>query len=193
MPFGKRPERARRASALEFAEYCMRGNRWMKQGLGTVALGALALTAGGCANIRDHRGYLIDPALTGSVQPGIDNRVSVERSLGQPTFKSEFGQQTWYYLSIDTKQRPFKRPQTGSQTVLKVNFDAKGNVASVERGGMEKVARLDPDSHKTPTLGRTRSFFEDLFGNIGSVGAIPGAGGPGGGNGAPGGSGPNGS
>ena len=95
-------------------------------------------------------------------------------------------------MSIDTKQRPFKRPQTGSQTVLKVNFDARGNVASVERGGMEKIARLDPDGHKTPTLGRTRSFFEDLFGNIGSVGAIPGVGGPGGG-GVPGGSGPNGS
>jgi len=169
----------------------MRVVGWMKQALGVATLGALALSAGGCASIKDHRGYLIDPALTGSVQPGIDNRLSVERSLGQPTFKSEFGKQTWYYLSIDTKQRPFKRPQTGSQTVLKVNFDAKGNVSSVERGGMEQVAQLNPDGHKTPTLGRTRSFFEDLFGNIGSVGAIPGQGGQGGG--APGGSGPNGS
>jgi outer membrane protein assembly factor BamE (lipoprotein component of BamABCDE complex) len=172
----------------------MRVNGGMKQGLGVATLGALALMAGGCASIKDHRGYLIDPALTNSVQPGIDNRLSVEKSLGQPTFKSEFGQQTWYYMSIDTKQRPFKRPQTGSQTVLKVKFDAAGNVASVERGGMEQVARLDPDGHKTPTLGRTRSFFEDLFGNIGSVGAIPGQGGPGGqGGGGPGGPGPNGS
>jgi len=158
---------------------------------GGVALCALALLAGGCASIKDHRGYLIDPALTGSVQPGIDNRTSVERALGQPTFKSEFGKQIWYYVSIDTKQRPFKRPATGAQNVLMVSFDAKGNVASVERRGMEKVVSLNPDGHKTPTLGRTRSFFEDLFGNIGSVGAIPGqAGGPGG---APGGSGPNGS
>ena len=169
----------------------MRDNGWMKQAPGLATLGALALAASGCASIKDHRGYLIDPALTGSVQPGIDNRLSVERSLGQPTFKSEFGKQTWYYISIDTKQRPFKRPQTGGQTVLKVNFDAAGNVSSVEHGGMEQVARLDPDGHKTPTLGRTRSFFEDLFGNIGSVGAIPGAQGQGGG--APGGSGPNGS
>jgi outer membrane protein assembly factor BamE (lipoprotein component of BamABCDE complex) len=165
----------------------------MKQSLGAATLVVLALVAGGCASIKDHRGYLIDPALTNSIQPGIDNRLSVERSLGQPTFKSEFGKQTWYYLSIDTKQAPFKRPRTGGQTVLKVNFDSAGNVASVERGGMEQVARLDPDGHKTVTLGRTRSFFEDLFGNIGSVGAIPGAGAPGGGGGAPGGSGPNGS
>ena len=153
------------------------------------ALGALALLAGGCASIRDHRGYLIDPALTGSVQPGIDNRTSVERALGQPTFKSEFGKQIWYYVSIDTKQRPFKRPQPKTQNVLMVSFDEKGNVASVERRGMEKVVMLNPDGHKTPTLGRTRSFFEDLFGNIGSVGAVPGQVGQGG----PGGKGPNGS
>ena len=112
----------------------MRVNGWMKQGLGAATLGVLAVMASGCASIKDHRGYLIDPALTNSIQPGIDNRLSVERSLGQPTFKSEFGQQTWYYMSIDTKQRPFKRPQTGSQTVLKVNFDARGTVSSVERG-----------------------------------------------------------
>ncbi|GEO00358.1 SmpA/OmlA family lipoprotein [Novosphingobium sediminis] len=168
----------------------MLGKGWNTRLLAASALGALTLMAGGCASIKDHRGYLIDPALTGSVQPGIDNRTSVERALGQPTFKSEFGKQIWYYVSIDTKQRPFKRPQAKTQNVLMVSFDEKGNVASVDRRGMEKVVSLNPDGHKTPTLGRNRSFFEDLFGNIGSVGAIPGQGGVGGG---PQGSGPNGS
>jgi len=152
---------------------------------------ALASLAAGCASIRDHRGYMIDPALTESVQPGVDNRMSVERSLGQPTFKSQFGQQSWYYVAIDTKQAPFTRPRTDKQTVMKVNFDAAGNVSSVERSGLEKVARIDPDGHKTATLGRHRGFFQDLFGNIGAVGALPGGGAAGGGG--PGGTGPNGS
>lgn len=168
----------------------MLGNGSIKGWRGGLALCALALMASGCASIKDHRGYLIDPALTNSVQPGIDNRMSVERALGQPTFKSEFGKQIWYYVSIDTRQRPFKRPQAKEQNVLMVSFDEKGNVSGVERRGMDKVVSLNPDGHKTPTLGRTRSFFEDLFGNIGSVGAVPGQMGPGGG---PAGSGPNGS
>src|SRR5450759_2264636 len=62
---------------------------------------ALLLAAGGCSTIRDHRGYLVDPALTESVLPGVDNRLSVEKSLGQPTLKSQFGQQSWYYISLD--------------------------------------------------------------------------------------------
>jgi outer membrane protein assembly factor BamE (lipoprotein component of BamABCDE complex) len=153
------------------------------------ALAGLALMASGCASIRDHRGYIIDTALLDSVQPGIDNRQSVEKALGRPTFVSQFGDQSWYYVSQDTRQTAFRRPKTNSQTVLRVRFDQAGNVAGVDRAGMEHVVSLSPDGHKTPTLGRDRSLIEDLFGNIGSVG---GPGGAPGGSGGPGG-GPNGS
>ena len=72
---------------------------------------------------------------------------------------------------------------------MRIRFDPAGNVAGVDRAATEKIVRLDPDGHKTPTLGKNRGFLEDLFGNIGSVGA-PGVGG--GGRGGAGG-GPNGS
>jgi hypothetical protein len=69
--------------------------------------------------------------------------------------------------------------------VLVVHFDQKGNVASVQRTGKELVMNVDPAHRTTPTLGRKRSFFEELFGNIGTVGApgLPSGGGNGGGNG----------
>ena len=145
------------------------------------ALG-LAVLAGGCASIRDHRGYLIDTALVDSIQPQVDNRTSVERTLGRPTWVSQFGDKDWYYVSVDTKQAAFRRPKSYQQTVLRVRFDDAGNVAAVDRAGMEKVARITPDGKTTPTLGRDRSFLEDLFGNIGAVG-VPGAGGGAGGPG----------
>lgn len=136
---------------------------------------ALMVLASGCASIRDHRGYIVDPALADSVQPGLDNKASVEKALGQPTFTSEFGDPAWYYVSVNTKQAPFTRPRTASELIIKVDFDKSGNVSSVTRSGMEHVARISPDRDKTPTLGRNRGFFEDLFGNIGAVGAMPGA------------------
>jgi outer membrane protein assembly factor BamE (lipoprotein component of BamABCDE complex) len=151
-----------------------------------MVLGA-ALLASGCTAIRNHRGYLVDQALVDAVQPGIDNRQSVERTLGRPTFISQFGNKDWYYVSQDTKTLAFGRPRTSEQTVLRVAFDANGNVTGVDRFGKEQVARIDPEGDKTPTLGRDRSFFEDLFGNVGAVGG----GGPGGA--APTGPGPNGS
>jgi len=155
-------------------------------------MGAVALLAGlsGCASIKDHRGYLVDAALVDGIQPGIDNKVSVERSLGRPTFISQYGQPAWFYISTDTRQAAFGTPRTKSQLVLRIRFDEAGNVAAIDRTGVEKIARISPDGHKTPTLGRDRSFFEDLFGNIGTVGA--GGMGGGQGSGAPG-TGPNGS
>ncbi|MCW1430856.1 outer membrane protein assembly factor BamE [Novosphingobium sp. JCM 18896] len=155
--------------------------------LGAATLG-LAVLVGGCSSIRDHRGYLIDTALVDSIQPQVDNRTSVEKTLGRPTWVSQFGAQDWYYVSVDTKQAAFKRPKTYQQTVLRVRFDQGGNVAAVDKAGVEKVARISPDGKVTPTLGRERSFIEDLFGNIGAVG-VPGAGGGAG----PAGPGPNGS
>ena len=146
----------------------MRNSRLMVQGAAVLALGVLAA---GCASIKDHRGYIIDEALVSSVQPGVDNKQSVERTLGRPTLASQFGDQVWYYVGTDTKTLAFHRPRASAQTVLRVRFDAKGNVLSVDKAGMERVVRLDPDKALTPTLGRKRTLLEDLFGNIGQVGA----------------------
>jgi outer membrane protein assembly factor BamE (lipoprotein component of BamABCDE complex) len=148
---------------------------------------ALPALAGGCTSIKDHRGYIVDQALVDSVQPGVDNRLSVEKTLGRPTFVSQFGQKDWYYVSQSVKTPPFGRPRTADQTVLRVTFDGAGNVAGVDRIGMEHVARISPEGDTTPTLGRHRGLLEDLFGNIGAVGA-GGMGGT-----APTGPGPNGS
>ena len=151
-----------------------------------VGLAFATLALGACASIKDHRGYLVDQALLDSVLPGVDNRASVERTLGRPTFVSQFGRQDWYYVSTNTRQKAFTRPQPKEQLLVHIVFDEKGNVATVERTGMEKVVMIDPDGDKTPTLGRQRTFLEDLFGNIGQVGAPGGGGqgGPGGPNGS---------
>lgn len=140
---------------------------------------AIMLGAPGCTSIRESRGYIVDQTLVSSIQPGIDNLRSVEATLGRPSFTSEFGQPTWYYVSSIAHRRPFGRPTIREHQVLAVSFDPAGNVVEAQTSGLDKVVYLSPDGDSTPTLGRERSFFEDLFGNIGAVGA-PGAGPPGG-------------
>ena len=133
-------------------------------------LGALALVSG-CSSITQHRGFVVEPTLIQSVHAGVDNQQSVEQLLGEPSFKSQFGQPTWYYVGNFTTQKPFGTPRIDKETVLAVTFDAAGNVASAETSGVERVVRINPDSDETPTLGRERNLLQDLFGNIGQVGA----------------------
>ena len=145
-------------------------------------LAAVTATVPACSSIRESRGYIVDPLLTETIQPKIDNQQSVEGTLGRPTFTSQYGTPTWYYVSSVTGQRPFSRPRIQTHSVLAVTFDDAGRVAEVKRSGVEEVVFLDPNGDKTPTLGRERGFLEDLFGNIGQVGGggMPGGGGPGG-------------
>lgn len=169
----------------QFSRHSTRGRFLLALGLGALVLGA-----SGCTRIRTHQGYQVDKLLVDSVQPGIDNRASVEGTLGRPSFTSQFGEQDWYYVSRDMRALAFSNPKPADQTVLRVRFDAAGNVVAVDRAGLEQVANISPMGDKTPTLGRNRSLFDEIFGNIGAVGA-GGMGGNAGGSG-PGG-GPNGS
>jgi outer membrane protein assembly factor BamE (lipoprotein component of BamABCDE complex) len=135
-----------------------------------MALGMIVL-AGGCARVREHRGYIVDEILVSSIQPGVDTRDSVQETLGRPTFTGQFDQRDWYYVSRNTRQLAFASPTPIAQTVLHVRFDETGNVSAVERTGMEKIVSVSPMEETTPTLGRNRGFFDELFGNIGTVGA----------------------
>ncbi len=142
------------------------------------AIIATGLALGACsAGIRDHRGFVIDPTLAEGIQVGVDNKDSVAKTLGRPTFTGQFDPNDWYYISRDTNQLAFRDPKVTDQTVLRVQFDRAGNVSSVQKTGKELIAAVDPSGDKTPTLGRKRSFFEELFGNIGTISqpGLPGA------------------
>lgn len=154
-----------------------------------IGAAALLLALPGCTRIRTHQGYLVDKLLVDSIQPGVDNKASVEGTLGRPTFTTQFGADEWYYVSRDMRQLAFANPKAKEQTVLHVTFDGAGNVAAISRTGLEKIADISPEGDKTPTLGRERGLFQEIFGNIGAVGA----GGLGGGGGNPDNTGPNGS
>jgi outer membrane protein assembly factor BamE (lipoprotein component of BamABCDE complex) len=142
---------------------------------------AAAISLAGCAAQSAHKGAVVDPQLASSVQPGVDNKASVEKLLGRPSFTGEFTPNDWYYVSRDTKQIAFRTPRVKKQTVLHVRFDPAGNVVAVDRTGRELVMNVDPSKRRTPTLGRQKSFFDELFGNIGTVGSggLGGAGGKG--------------
>jgi outer membrane protein assembly factor BamE (lipoprotein component of BamABCDE complex) len=134
----------------------------------TMALTGVALLAG-CVGIQDHRGAVIDSELASAVQVGVDNKDSVTKTLGRPSFVAQFNPNDWYYVSRDTKTVAFRDPKVLGQTVLHIRFDPAGNVLAVDRSGKELIASIDPAKGKTPTLGRKRSFFNELFGNIGTI------------------------
>ncbi len=133
----------------------------------TVAAAAIALA--GCSTFNTHKGAVIDTQLATAIQPGIDNKESVQKLLGTPSLAGQFTSTDWYYVSRDQTQLAFRDPRVTRHKVLHVRFDQAGTVASVGMTGRELVMNVTPNGRQTPTLGRKRSFFDELFGNIGTV------------------------
>ena len=137
---------------------------WVKLAAAAAAMGL----ASGCAlGVRDHRGFVIDKELAQGIQVGVDNKASVAKTLGRPTFSGQFSENDWYYVSQDTRTVAFRSQKTLDQEVLHIRFDAAGNVAAINRTDETLVASIDPVNDKTPTLGRKRGFFDELLGNVG--------------------------
>ncbi len=147
-------------------------NQEFKRAAAGTGLILMALGASGCAKVRGYQGYVVDSVLMDGVQQGVDNRASVEKTLGRPTFYGQFDSSDWYYVARQTKQYAFNNPRASAQTVMRIRFDRAGNVAAVDKAGLDRVASIKPSKDHTPTLGKTRGFFEELFGNIGQVGSV---------------------
>jgi outer membrane protein assembly factor BamE (lipoprotein component of BamABCDE complex) len=141
----------------------------MKFARSNIMIALLAVSLAGCAAVRAHKGAVLDPQLASAIEPGVDNKASVQKVLGAPTITGTFNPNDWYYVSADTRQVAFRNPRTSKETVIHIRFDAAGNVASIQRSGKELALNVDPSNRVTPTLGRKRSFFEEVFGGIGSV------------------------
>jgi outer membrane protein assembly factor BamE (lipoprotein component of BamABCDE complex) len=143
-------------------------------------------TLAACSPLPSHQGYIVDADLVNSIQPGVDNRESVLQTLGRPSFAGQFSQGDWYYIARESRSYGFQSPRAKSQLTLQVSFDQAGTVTAIRRGSAEQIASVDPSGKTTPTLGKKRGFFSELFGNIGTVGSGLGGAGQGQGGGGSG-------
>ena len=142
---------------------------------------AAAAALSGCQNARilAANGYIVDETLVTSIQPGVDNRESVAKTLGRPTWTALFNKDEWYYVSRNTSQLAFLTPRVTGESIIIVSFDAQGAVSAIQRDGMDKIISVKMESDKTPTKGKESTLFDDIFGNIGRFGGSGGAGGAG--------------
>lgn len=135
--------------------------------LGFCVAASIAVSA--CGNARDNRGYFFDKELADAIAPGVDNRQSVNSTLGSPTIPALFDDKTWYYVSSRMRVRPIFWPETVDHRVLAITFNDRGVVENVNNLDMTAIREINPAPGKTPTKGRNLNFFQQLFGTVGTV------------------------
>lgn len=132
------------------------------------ALSLLILTS--CSPTMVNRGNLLDSEKIASLKPGVSNRDSVLNTLGTPSARASFNDNTWYYIGRRTEQYSFLDPEVTEQQLLTIIFDDNGVMQTLEQTGKDKIATVTPASGETPTFGHETTWLQDLFGNIGRAG-----------------------
>ncbi len=127
----------------------------------------LSVGINACTSSQQSRGYLFDPDLADAITPSVDNRQSVETTLGTPSIRSTFDANTWYYVNTIIKNRPVFRPKPMQRRVMRIRFAENGTVSEVLNYDINDARDIDIVSDKTETRGRKLNFFQQLFMNVG--------------------------
>lgn len=135
---------------------------------------ALALVAmcllGACAPIIDTRGHTLQSMDTGQIIKGDSHREDVEAVLGSPSAKSTFGDESWYYITVQKETVGIFAPEITKQHVTEITFKKNGTVKDILAYEKEAGKPVRFVEKTTPAAGHSLTFMEQLLGNFGRFG-----------------------
>jgi outer membrane protein assembly factor BamE (lipoprotein component of BamABCDE complex) len=132
------------------------------------------------------RGAQVDPDQVKQLVPGTSTRQDVAALLGTPTAKATFDNDTWLYISQQTRPVIAGTQGVEKQDVYVLNFNGAGVLTDVKTRTLADARQVNVVSNTTPSPGSNASFMQELLGNIGRFNAgqsLGGGGGSGGGAG----------
>jgi len=154
----------------------------VRRGLPLVALCLLlGLLLGACSVFQwpqQVRGNKIDPDQLKELVPGTSTRDDVSALIGSPTARATFDDNTWLYITQETRPRVARTLGVESQTVVVMSFSEQGVLRDIRTLDKADALPVSMASQTTPSPGTEASFMQQLLGNIGryNPGALGGGG-----------------
>ncbi len=128
------------------------------------ALLLVVLTA--CAPIQRFHGYAPSDTDLATIEVGRDTRDTVAEKIGRPGIGGVMEGSAWYYVQSDWVEYAYRAPVEVKREVVAISFTPAGQVANIERFGLEDgnviaLSRRVPDTGQT-TAGILRGIFSNL-------------------------------
>ena len=122
--------------------------------------------ASACSRNPEIQGYMFRPEDLAALTPGQTTKEEVQRKLGSPSSKSDFGPETWFYISRKTESMAFFEPKTTDQQVMALEFNGEV-LANIKKLGLQDAKKVAFAKDTTPTEGHSIGLMEQLLGNVG--------------------------
>ena len=124
----------------------------------------------GCAYLApplQARGDRVDSEQLKQLVPGVSSQSDAAALLGSPTAKGTLDQNTWIYVSEQTRPVVGGTLAVQNQHVVELRFDNRGVLRQVTALGPRDALPVSIVSRTTPAPGTEASVLQQLFGNIG--------------------------
>ena len=119
-----------------------------------------------CSNTQITGQYVDDKELA-ELQNNMQDKQSVLKIFGSPTFVPDSDPKTWYYISRNLKVSPLSKPKLDQQKVVKLTFDSQDKLIDVELKTDLADTQMHPDSSSTYTKGKQESSLQHFIKNFG--------------------------
>ncbi|PHS79108.1 MAG: cell envelope protein SmpA [Rhodospirillaceae bacterium] len=145
-------------------------NSYKKTNIKTkVLISAVVVVLGlsACAPRVATRGNELQMEDVAKITVGTHTKNNVYETLGSPSSMSNFGEDTWYYISQITETTAFLAPEIKERQIVEIRFDGKGMVTYVDVVDTEMAQEIVPAEGETPTAGNSLGFIDQMISNLG--------------------------
>ncbi len=138
---------------------------WLKwrSGLLALMLGVLI----GCAASFTNHGYAPTDTELEEVIVGVDNRASVEESIGRPASTGVLTESGWFYVSSRVRHYTYQAPEVIDRQLVAVTFNKRGLVENIERFTLEDGQVVVLSRRVTRSNIKGVSFIQQMLRNVG--------------------------
>jgi outer membrane protein assembly factor BamE (lipoprotein component of BamABCDE complex) len=128
------------------------------------------LVVAACSPQVDNRGHTMQSMDLAQIVKGQSTEEDVRAVLGSPSATSNFGENSWYYITAQKTTVGPLAPEVTQQRVTQILFDDKGVVQEIKKYKKEDGKPVQLVERTTPSAGHSLGFMEQLLGNFGKFG-----------------------
>ncbi len=133
----------------------------------SLAIGLISVTS--CSQI-EKRGYSFELSDYQLLKEKINNKNDALNFMGYPSFISEADQKEfWVYYSEDVKKLLFFKPNILDRKIITIAFDNKNIVEKIKSYDLADQNSIQFNENYTEVASQKKSWWSQLFGNIGQV------------------------
>jgi outer membrane protein assembly factor BamE (lipoprotein component of BamABCDE complex) len=130
------------------------------------ALAIAVLGAQACAPTTHVRGNLLEDHQLKEVDKSTATKSSVRRTLGPPTTKDPFHDNTWYYIGRRTEKYGIFDPEVKARKIVRARFNNQGKLVELAEIKRDDI-NIPISDRVTPTGGHNNTLLKQFFGNLG--------------------------